>query len=167
MIFSDTDLTNIKNVICPQIQEEQIQPASIDLKLNNELKKLNGETYNLSDGDYTLKPSEFILGSTLEEIYIPLDLVGIVNGKSSLARLGIQIHMTAGYIDPGYRGNITLEILNVSNKPFKLTNEMFICQLILETLTNPATRPYGNKELNSHYQNSKGTVLSKYNGDIL
>lgn len=139
-----------------------VQPASVDLHLNNELKTLDNESIDISEEAYILKADEFILGSTLEYVEIPLDLVGIVNGKSSIGRLGITIHITAGYIDPNFKGNITLEIKNVSNKPFKLMCGMPICQLVLETLTSMCKRPYGSENLKSHYQGSEGVVLSKY-----
>ena len=116
----------------------------------------------IPDDGYTLKPQEFILGSTFQSVYIPSTLVGIVNGKSSLGRLGVMIHVTAGYIDPGFIGNITLELFNVSNKPFVLMSGMKICQLILESVSSECFRPYGSNGLNSHYQNSKGVVNSRF-----
>lgn len=139
-----------------------IQPCSIDLHLSQDLKTINGETYQLGPQSYLeLEPHEFILGSTVEYVEIPNDLVGIVEGKSSLGRKGITAHVTAGYIDSGFKGNITLEIANLSSQPFKLYKDMPICQIVFETLTTPCLRPYGHEELNNHYQNSQGTILSR------
>ncbi len=166
MILTDRDLLlNLQKgtfsvyPICP---DEDIQPASIDLRLDDVLKTVDGEEIIIPDDGYALKPQEFILGSTFQSVYIPSTLVGIVNGKSSLGRLGVMIHVTAGYIDPGFIGNITLELFNVSKKPFVLMSGMKICQLILETVSSECFRPYGSNGLNSHYQNSKGVVNSRF-----
>ena len=140
---------------------KDIQPASVDLHLNGDLKKMSGEAVLLDDGVYELKPQEFILGSTNEFVGIPNNLVGIVDGRSSIGRLGILVHITAGYIDPGFRGNITLEIYNVSSHSFYLEKDMSICQLILQTLTSECEHPYGSGELGSKYQDSKGTIVSR------
>lgn len=150
-----------ENLVIQPINKNDIQPCSVDLHLGQELKNLDGLTHDLKYCDYTLSPGEFILASTLEHVEIPTDLVGIVEGKSSIGRLGITAHITAGYIDAGFKGNITLEIANLSNKSFKLYYNMDICQLVLETLTTPVQRPYGTNELNNKYQNSKGTILSR------
>lgn len=141
---------------------DQLQPCSYDLRLSNELKTIRGKTINLNDGDYTLKPNEFILGSTFEHVSIPNNISAFVDGKSSLGRLGIAVHITAGFIDSGFTGNITLEIKNNSDKQFKLSKNMLIGQIIFFELKDECMRPYGSDGLNSHYQNSKGTILSKY-----
>lgn len=150
-----------KDLIIKPINLIDIQPCSVDLHLGRELKNLDDLTHDLKYCNYTLQPGEFILGSTLEHIEIPENLVGIVEGKSSIGRLGITIHITAGYIDSGFKGNITLEIANLSNKSFTLHYNMSICQLILETLTTPVKRPYGHPSLKNKYQNSKGTIKSR------
>lgn len=85
-----------------------------------------------------------------------------VEGRSSLGRLGVMVHITAGLIDPNFTGQITLEIKNVSDKDFELIHGDSICQIVFETLSSPCLRPYGSGELGSKYQNSKGVVLSKY-----
>lgn len=166
MILTDRDLLlNLRQgvfSVYPISPDEDIQPASIDLRLDDTLKTVDGEEIPIPAEGYSLKPNEFILGSTLQSVYIPSTLVGIVNGKSSLGRLGVMIHVTAGYIDPGFIGNITLELYNVSNKPFLLKEGMKICQLILETVSSECARPYGSHGLNSHYQNSKGVVESRF-----
>ena len=149
-------------VIDPCNYLHDVQPSSVDLHLGDTLKRLDGETISIEEEDYLLESNEFLLGATLEYIEIPLDLVGIVEGRSSLGRLGITAHITAGYIDPGFKGNITLEIKNVSEEGFILRKGMDICQLVLETLSSPAKRPYGSENLTSKYQNSEGVVLSKF-----
>lgn len=165
MILSDKSIKIVLDNEWVKIipKPEAIQPASVDLKLGNEIKCLNGEEYDLSnDNIYVLKPHDFVLASTLEYVEIPNFLVGIVNGKSSLGRLGIMVHVTAGYIDPGFKGNITLELYNCSSENFQLKEGMNICQLILEELSTECENPYGSECLNSHYQDSKGTVYSRY-----
>ena len=140
----------------------QLQPCSYDLRLGRDLKTIRGKTIDLNDGDYTLKPNEFILGSTFECVSIPNNISAFVDGKSSLGRLGIAVHITAGFIDSGFNGNITLEIKNNSDKQFKLSKNMLIGQIIFFELKDECMRPYGDKRLNNHYQNSEGTILSKY-----
>lgn len=164
-VLSDRDLKKLikqGKLIIQSIKEEDIQPASIDLHLGFDLKNMDDEVIDLRQEDYILKPNEFILGSTEEYVEIPEDLVASVEGRSSIGRLGITAHITAGWIDPGFKGNITLEIHNVSNKPFKLKKDMSICQLVFQTLSSRCERPYGSKGLNSKYQNSEGTIISKY-----
>ena len=164
-ILSDKDIKlKLKNkeIIINPLDDIDIQPASIDLHLGNELKTIDGQRkIILEEEDYDLKPGEFILGSTKEWVEIPNNLVATVEGRSSIGRLGITAHITAGYIDPGFKGNITLEIANVSNKIFKLKKNTSICQLVFTTLSSECENPYGSKKLNSKYQNSKGTIISK------
>lgn len=140
------------------------QPNSIDLMLGGELKTLDGKCIDLKMDSYKIKPNEFLLGSTEETIHIPYDLVGHIDGKSSIGRLGVFIHISSGFVDSGFTGNVTLEIYNCSNKEFELYHGMSICQIVFETLTSPVEKPYGHSDLNSHYQGSSGTVLSKYEG---
>lgn len=151
-----------KEIIINPYNEVDVQPSSIDLHLSNDLKTINGESINILDDEpYNLQAGEFILGSTKEWIEIPDDIVATVEGRSSIGRLGITAHITAGYIDPGFKGNITLEIANISAKTFQLKNNMSLCQIVFHELTTKAQRPYGAKELNSKYQNSKGTIKSR------
>ncbi len=150
----------------------QLQPASIDLRLSNEFIFPNsgnrGVTYH---DNLTLEPGEFILGCTSEKVAIGYDLVCRVEGKSSLGRNGILIHLTAGFVDTGYcykegvpsPGNITLEIHNVSKNPFLLTKGMRICQLSFAQLDSPPLRPYGTSGLKSHYNFQSG-VVAPYTG---
>lgn len=163
MILSDRDIKNIilnkKIYLVNPFNIEDLQPCSVDLHLGSELKTINGKTIDLSQGTYKLKPNEFLLGSTMEKIHIPYDLMGRVEGKSSIARLGVMIHITAGFIDSGFTGNVTLEIYNCSDREFELFHGDAICQIAFETLSSPVETPYNGK-----YQNSDGTVLSRYEG---
>lgn len=163
MILSDRDLKNIilnqKVYLVNPFNIEDLQPCSIDLHLGDELKTLDGKTIDLTQGSYKLKPQEFLLGSTMERVNVPFDLMARVEGKSSIARLGVMIHITAGFIDAGFNGNVTLEIYNCSDREFELFHGDAICQVAFETLTSPVETPYCGK-----YQNSSGTVLSKYEG---
>ena len=163
-MLSDKNILELQgetDLICP-FYYDQLQPCSYDLRLASDLKTICGKTINLNDGDYTLKPNEFLLGSTFERIHIPNNISAFVDGKSSLGRLGIAVHITAGFIDAGFEGNVKLEIKNNSDKQFRLSEGMLIGQLIFFELKSECMRPYGSDGLNSHYQNSKGTILSKY-----
>lgn len=165
MILSDASIYGAlqqSDLIISPIEENQIQPASVDLRLDRTLLNIGGEETDIFDEPYLLQPGEFILGSTLEYVEIPGDLVAMVDGRSSIGRLGVMVHVTAGYIDPGYCGNITLEIYNVSNKVFELKYNDSICQLVLSTLTQPCLRPYGSEGIGSKYHCSDGVVASKY-----
>ena len=166
MILSDRTLKEIilnkKVFLVNPLNPEDIQPNSIDLHLGETLKRLDGVDIDLTQSSYKLKPNEFLLGSTMERVHVPFDLTARVDGKSSLGRLGIMIHSTAGMIDAGFTGDITLEIKNISDKPFELVHGDTVCQILFETLTTPVDRPYGTDGLGSHYQHSNGTVRSKY-----
>lgn len=167
MILSDKDI--YKSLFLDKLKiipkPENIQPCSIDMHLGYELKTIDGKSIDILHDTYKLKPNEFILGSTLEYVELPNYLCGQVEGKSSIARLGISCHQTAGYIDAGYNGNITLELFNCSNREFELESGMPICQMVFHMLSSDVSRPYGSDGLNSHYQGSDGTVLSRYGMD--
>lgn len=161
MILSDRDL---KQIIMGQgvylvnpFNIEDLQPCSIDLHLGEELKTIDGKSIDLKQDSYHLKPNEFILGCTLETIHVPYDLMARVEGRSSLGRLGIMVHITAGLIDPAFTGQITLEIYNVSDKEFELIHGDSLCQIVFESLSSPVETPYCGK-----YQNSRGCVNSRY-----
>src|SRR5687767_1158346 len=160
MILSDRDIRAALQrhddplIVDPGFDPRRLQPASLELTLAADVLADMGEAgmqrATLSE-DATLRPSQFgllhpgcfILASTLETVRIPTDLVAQVNGKSSHARRGLVIHQTAGFIDPGFRGQITLELFNVSLNPIRLTVGMSICQLVFFQMTSPAERPYG------------------------
>ena len=163
MILSDRDIARELQLGSLRIipLETEIQPCSVDLQLAQELKTLDGKSIDISQDSYHLKPKEFLLGSTYEYVEIPNHLCGQVDGRSSIARMGVSIHQTGGYIDAGFNGNITLEIFNASDKEFELYMGQSICQLILHALSSECARPYGSDGLNSKYQGSEGTVRSR------
>ena len=161
------------------IDDEQIQPSSVDVRLDGVLRVFRNHTAVCIDPmeptealtepvavgaghAFILHPSEFVLGSTVEQVGLPDDLVGRVEGKSSLGRVGLLIHATAGFIDPGFRGQITLELSNVASLPIKLWPGMKIGQISFMRLDRPAERPYGHHELKSKYQDQRGPVASQY-----
>jgi dCTP deaminase len=109
---------------------------------------------------FTLHPGDFALGSTMETVWIPDDLVGQVNGRSSVGRLAIVVHATAGFVDPGFRGQVTLELANIGRIPVRLYPGMRIAQIALQRMTSPAARPYGEKR-GSNYSGQAGPQVSR------
>jgi dCTP deaminase len=118
------------------------------------------------DDPFMLHPGEFVLGSTLEHVEVPSDLVARLEGKSSLGRIGLLIHSTAGYVDPGWKGHLTLELSNVSNFPITLYHRMKIGQISFLKLTTPADVLYGSAELGSKYQGQQDPTPSKVHLDF-
>ncbi len=156
-----------------------IQPASLDLRLYGRFMSANtGRTTHLDPQDsdqlsyntwdlmgheqFILHSSELVLASTAEWIGLPRNIVGRVEGKSSLARLGVVVHSTAGFIDPGFQGRVTLELSNVSNIPIVLRPNMKIAQICFQYLDQPCAKPYGTDGLGSKYQNQTTTTASRY-----
>ena len=131
----------------------------IDVKVEQDLTEL---VQVEDDEPFILHPGEFVLGSTLERIRLPDDLVARLEGKSSLGRLGLLIHSTAGFIDPGWDGHVTLELSNVANLPITIYYAMKIGQLSFVQLTEPAETPYGSGGLGSKYQGQQGPTPSRY-----
>jgi dCTP deaminase len=188
MILSDADirrrLTDGDLVVEPLDDPElQIQPASIDLRLGREFLEFQrtnipcihpnseqevdeyvDETYVDEGEDFILHPGDFVLGTTKERVEIPADLIAPVEGRSSLGRLAVVVHATAGLCDPGYEGQITLELSNLGTAPVALTPEMRISQLTFTELKNPAERPYG-AERGSKYQGQAGPQASRIQSD--
>lgn len=164
MILSDRSIKNAmreEGLVIRPFLPERLQPASYDLTLGDEIiipGKGDGRRISVAMS-YELRPYRFILGSTAEWIEIPTHLVGILVGKSSLARRGIQIE-SAGYVDPGWRGHLTMEIVNFNEETVSLLAGMKIAQIRFERMTTPADRPYGTLDLDSHYQDSHGVVPS-------
>jgi len=170
MILSDRDIKNFfkegKIKIIPEPKWEiQLSPASVDFRLGEEFRVFNHATspyidpqkeetfHNLTNkikvqkgSSFVLQPRQFILGVTLEEIELPDDIGARIEGRSSWGRLGIIIHSTAGYIDPGFRGRLTLEISNIGMLPVLLYPGMRLCQIAFETLSSPALIPYNKKK---------------------
>ena len=149
--------------------ESLVQPASVDLRLGDSFRvfhnhrvtaidlrepptNLTEEVVVAEDEPFAIHPGEFVLGRTLEQVRIPDDVVARIEGKSSLGRLGLIVHATAGFVDPGFRGTLTLEITNLPRVPIKLYAGLPIAQLSFMTLDAPAEQPYGSPELGSHYQ---------------
>lgn len=188
MILSDADirrrLTDGDLVVEPIADPElQIQPASIDLRLGREFLEFQRtnipcihpnseqevdeyveETYVEEGDEFILHPGDFVLGTTKERIEVPPDLLGTVQGRSSLGRLAIVIHATAGIIDPGYRGQITLELSNLGTAPVSLNPDMRISQVIFTELKTPSESPYGS-ERGSKYQDQTGPQASRIQSD--
>jgi dCTP deaminase len=160
--------------------EELVQPSSVDVRVDRLFRVFRNSRYpfidvkepmedltelvEVSDAEqpFILHPGEFVLGSTLERIVLPDDLVARLEGKSSLGRLGLLIHSTAGFIDPGWDGHVTLELSNVANLPITIYVGMKIGQLSFVQLTEPAERPYGAAALGSKYQGQAGPTPSRY-----
>lgn len=156
----------------PQI----VQPASIDVHLSNEFRvyeytckaidprqptERSTRLVTVRDGCFIIQPGQFVLGSTVEFVALSPKYVMRIEGKSSLGRLGLLVHATAGLVDPGFRGDLTLELCNVMCRPIQLWPGMKIAQLTLEALTSPARRPYGHPELGSKYQDQRGPTVSR------
>ena len=138
-----------------------INPASIDLSLGEEIRDVDGHLIDKlgKSDEFVIKPNQFVLAHTLERINMPINLLGIVKGKSSLARKGLIVEF-AGFIDPGFSGQITLELKNVSDKPVTLKKYMRICQLCFLKMDHVPRYPYGTDK-DSHYQHQMGAVASR------
>jgi dCTP deaminase len=159
-------------------EQELLQPSSVDVRVDRFFRVFHNARYPFIDvkqpmddltelveidsEPFILHPGEFVLGSTLERIRLPDDLVARLEGKSSLGRLGLLIHSTAGFIDPGWDGHVTLELSNVANLPITIYYEMPIGQLSFVQLSEPAEAPYGSAALASKYQGQAGPTPSRY-----
>ena len=181
MILSDRSLREqiaAGRIIIEPFDDALVQPSSVDVRISNLFRVFRNHTAGVIDvkvdtrdmtelveipldGVFMLHPGEFVLGSTLERVAVPDDLVARIEGKSSLGRLGLLIHSTAGFIDPGFTGHITLELSNVANLPITLWPGMKIGQLCLLRLTSPAEHPYGSSKVGSKYQGQRGPTPSK------
>jgi dCTP deaminase len=186
MLLSDKSIKDAKEkgkIDIDPFFEDCIQPSSVDLHLDKTFLIFNKEQHTVidvrekpeglmkpieikEDEAFVLHPGEFVLGSTLERIKLSNDIAARIEGKSSLGRLGLLIHSTAGYVDPGWDGNLTLELSNVSPLPIKLYFKMKIGQISFAMMTTPVDRPYGSSELKSHYQGQKVPVASKFYEDF-
>lgn len=183
MILSDGTIRRLlkeDRMTLDPITDDQIQPGSVDVRLDRQFRVFRNHTavcvdpyqptpeltevVQIADGEpFVLHPGEFVLGSTIEHIRLPDDLVARVDGKSSIGRYGILVHATAGFIDPSFQGNVVLELSNVSSLPFKLWPGMKIGQISFMQMDAPAERPYGHPALGSKYQGQTGPVGSQYN----
>ena len=181
MLLSDREIKKEvadRRLALEPYDEELIQPSSIDVRLDRYFRVFDNTKYTHIDpavqqddlttlvepqGDdpFVLHPGEFVLGSTLEVVTLPDDLAGRLEGKSSLGRLGLLTHSTAGWIDPGFTGHITLELSNVANLPITLWPGMKIGQLCLFRLATPSEHPYGSAVYGSRYQGQRGPTPSR------
>jgi dCTP deaminase len=166
-------------IVIDPLEERNVQPSSVDLRLDRLFRVFRNHTAPIIDvkldledltelvqidpeGVFMLHPGEFVLGATLERVGMPDDLVSRIEGKSSLARLGLLIHSTAGFIDPGFDGHITLELANVATLPITLYPGMKIGQISFMQMTTPADHPYGSEGVGSKYQGQRGPTPSRY-----
>lgn len=157
---------------------EMVQPSSVDVRLDRYFRLFDNHKYPYIDPAedqpeltrlieaqpneaFILHPGEFVLGSTYEQITLPDDVAARLEGKSSLGRLGLLTHSTAGFIDPGFSGHVTLELSNVATLPIKLWPGMKIGQLCFFQLSSAAERPYGSAEYSSRYQGQRGPTASR------
>jgi dCTP deaminase len=188
VILSDRTLReqlDAGRIVIDPLDETLIQPSSIDVRISNLFRVFRNHTRGVIDVKqdltdlteliempasldghdteaFMLHPGEFVLGSTLERVAVPDDLVGRIEGKSSLGRLGLMIHSTAGFIDAGFDGHITLELANVASLPITLYPGMKIGQISFMEMTSPADKPYGQGATGSKYQGQRGPTPSRY-----
>jgi dCTP deaminase len=168
-------------IVIDPLDDHLVQPSSIDVRISNLFRVFRNHTRGVidvkedttdltelieipADGSqpFMLHPGEFVLGSTLERIAVPDDLVARIEGKSSLGRLGLLIHSTAGFIDAGFDGHVTLELANVASLPITLYPGMKIGQVSFMQMTTPADKPYGQGATGSKYQGQRGPTPSRY-----
>src|SRR5437870_12161108 len=187
MILSDRTIREeiaLGRIEIDPFDESALQPSSVDLHVDRTFRTFHNARYPYIDvkkempgltelteveGDtpFILHPGEFVLGSTLERVRLPDDLVARLEGKSSLGRLGLLIHSTAGYVDPGWDGYLTLELSNVANLPITIYPAMKIGQISFFRLTTAADRPYGSKDRGSKYQGQRGPTASRFFEEFL
>ena len=182
MVLSDRTIRRLLDegrIAIDPFDDGLVQPSSVDVRVDRFFRVFHNARYPYIDvkepqeeltelvqvddeTPFILHPGEFVLGSTLERIRLPDDLVARLEGKSSLGRLGLLIHSTAGFIDPGWDGHVTLELSNVANLPITIYHGMKIGQLSFVQMTEPAETPYGADALGSKYQGQRGPTPSRY-----
>jgi dCTP deaminase len=181
VLLSDRDIKaelEAKRVALEPFDDSMIQPSSIDVRLDRFFRVFENHRYPhidpaedqpeltrmvepVGEEPFILHPGEFVLGSTYEVVTLPDDVAARLEGKSSLGRLGLLTHSTAGFIDPGFSGHVTLELANVANLPIKLWPGMKIGQLCFFRLSSPAEHPYGSAKYGSRYQGQRGPTPSR------
>jgi dCTP deaminase len=186
VVLSDRDIRAeiaAGRIVIDPFIPEAVQPSSVDLHLDRRFRVFRNSRYPYIDvrvdqpdmtelveiaGDdpFILHPGEFVLGSTLERVQLPNDLVARLEGKSSLGRLGLLIHSTAGYVDPGWEGNLTLELSNVANLPITLYDGMKIGQISFQRLSSAAEVGYGDASIGSKYRGQRDPTASLYHRDF-
>jgi dCTP deaminase len=182
MVLSDRTIARLldeQRIVIEPYDESLLQPSSVDVRVDRFFRVFHNARYAYIDvkepqedltelveiddeRPFILHPGEFVLGSTLERIVLPDDLVARLEGKSSLGRLGLLIHSTAGFIDPGWDGHVTLELSNVANLPITIYHGMKIGQISFMQLSEPTSTPYGTASLGSKYQGQRGPTPSRY-----
>jgi dCTP deaminase len=186
VVLSDRDIRAeiaAGRIVIDPYLPEAVQPSSVDLHLDRRFRVFRNSRYPFIDvradqpeltelveigGDdpFILHPGEFVLGSTFERVQLPNDLVARLEGKSSLGRLGLLIHSTAGYVDPGWEGNLTLELSNVANLPITLYDGMKNGQISFQRLSSPAEVSYGEASIGSKYRGQRDPTASLYHRDF-
>ncbi len=181
MVLSDRSIREelaAGRIVIEPLDGSSIQPSSVDLHVDRYFRVFRNHTMGFIDvkqdqedltelvevgdeGVFILHPGEFVLGSTLERVRLPEDISARLEGKSSLGRLGLLTHSTAGFVDAGFRGHLTLELSNVANLPITIYPDMKIGQIAFLRLTTPAERPYGSGR-GSKYQGQRGPTPSRY-----
>lgn len=173
------ELVDAQKIRIEPWEPANVQPASVDLRLGDSFRVFHNhratsidlrdppsnltEEVRLSAGEaFVIHPGEFALGRTLEYVELPDDIVARIEGKSSIGRLGLIVHATAGFCDPGFQGTLTLELNNLTRVPILLYAGLPIAQLSFMTLDRPAERPYGSPGLGSHYQGQRAATESRY-----
>jgi dCTP deaminase len=182
VILSDRTLReqiDAGRIIIEPFDDRCVQPSSIDVKIGPLFRVFRNHTAKVidvkedmteltelveipDDGVFILHPGDFVLGSTLERIVVPDDMVARIDGKSSLGRLGLIIHSTAGFIDPGFDGHITLELTNIATLPITLYPNMKVGQVSFMMMTTAADQPYGKGAQGSKYFGQRGPTPSRY-----
>lgn len=182
MILSDRSIREViagGRLVIDPYDPERVQPSSYDVCVGDAFRVFHNARHPFIDvreplddltelvvvpeGErFILHPGEFVLGTTHERVTLPDDLVARLEGKSSLGRLGLLIHSTAGFVDPGFSGRVTLELSNVANLPIAIYPGMKIGQISFQTMTTPADKPYGSGDLGSKYQGQDGPTPSRY-----
>jgi dCTP deaminase len=181
MILSDRDIRAAMKegrIAIEPFDDNDVQPSSVDLHVDRYFRTFHNARYpyidvkkamedltelvEVGDEPFILHPGEFVLGSTSEYVRLAADLVGRLEGKSSLGRLGLLIHSTAGVVDPGFEGHLTLELSNVANLPITIYAGMKIGQISFFAMTSPAEDPYGSEKIGSKYHKQRGPTPSRY-----
>ncbi|HET7045400.1 MAG TPA: dCTP deaminase [Gaiellaceae bacterium] len=182
MVLSDRTIRRLieeGRIVVDPYDAALLQPSSVDVRVDRGFRVFHNARYPFIDvkremegltelvevddeRPFILHPGEFVLAATLERVGLPDDLVARLEGKSSLGRLGLLIHSTAGFIDPGFDGHVTLELSNVANLPIAIYFGMKIGQVSFMQLTEPAEAPYGSGALGSKYQGQRGPTPSRY-----
>lgn len=182
MVLSDQDIRaeiEAGRIVIEPFDPAMVQPSSVDVRIDNQFRVFHNHRYRVidvrkqmddltelievpEDEPFMLHPGEFVLGSTREWVELPADVAGRLEGKSSLGRLGLVTHSTAGFIDPSFRGHLTLELSNLANLPITLYPAMLIGQIAFFRLSSAARQGYGSERLHSKYQGQRGPTPSRY-----